>query len=376
VDARLRKQILRKAKRFRDVEWKYRARLRTSIREISQFRKSHDLPPLNAPDIASTIHAFLDGCVLVRHARFQRSHEVAIHLHDTAVENWRECSFVPVSETEELMFRAIGISVAGPEAAIEFCDLKLSFNDGKVVVLPYLGIQIIDYDADDQLEEPLFDLRLALQQLAEQKGLLTEKHLNKDEVISGLRRIRAEFAELIDKHGDQERAVLQPFIEAHPTLLAPGAEVYPQQKLGIDFIADFLIVYPGDQGVSFALVEIEPATCKLFKQVKKKERKPSPRPDRDSSDFHGDFTHALKQTVDWSAWLERNQSHMRDLVPGFETPKLILVIGRSIGLSERQKSELRACQRQWNIVVRTYDDLLAGVDQHIASLEAIHNEAN
>lgn len=198
------------------------------------------------------------------------------------------------------------------------------------------------------------------------QGLVSAKpHESCEDVITRLESVKTEFAQLVDEHGDEERAFIQPYLEKHPEILAPAAEVIPQQKLGIELVTDFVICYPGDQGVAYALVEIEPATLPIFKKPKKG-KKP------ETADLSQDFNHALEQTINWDSWLETNKSYLRNHLPGFETPQYVVICGRSQDLNDTQKAELRACERRWhNTIVRSYDDLLAGLEQHIKGLKRI-----
>ena len=55
----------------------------------------------------------------------------------------------------------------------------------------------------------------------------------------------------------QKEEELQVFIKENPMMLHPTAELIPKKKLGEDFITDFVLVTPNDQGPTYTLVEIE-----------------------------------------------------------------------------------------------------------------------
>lgn len=139
----------------------------------------------------------------------------------------------------------------------------------------------------------------------------------------------------------------------------PTAEVIPKKKLGEDFITDFVIVTPSDQGPTYTLVEIEKASHKILT--------------KDNS-LSSPTNHAIKQTRDWDVWLEKNKAYLQGKLPGFETPKYMVVIGRGNALDDTAKTYLRSYNRDWkNIELLTYDDVLVRFNGVISVLETATN---
>ena len=94
---------------------------------------------------------------------------------------------------------------------------------------------------------------------------------------------------------------------------------YPKQKLGEDFVTDFILVNMLDQGPKYTLVEIE---------------KPSMRILTEGNEFTAEFKHTEKQVLDWGIWLEQNQDYIQRRLELFESPAYLIIGGRSKDMSE------------------------------------------
>lgn len=131
--------------------------------------------------------------------------------------------------------------------------------------------------------------------------------------------------------------------------------LFPKKKLGEDFITDFVLVNPCDQGPSYTLVEIEKPSHPILLQ---------------DNSLSSQTNHAIKQTRDWDVWLEKNKAYLQGKLPGFETPSYLVVIGRGNSLDEKAKSYLRSYNRDWkNLELLTYDDVLARFNGVIKAIE-------
>jgi len=86
------------------------------------------------------------------------------------------------------------------------------------------------------------------------------------------------------------------------------------------------------QGPTYILVELERSTYNVLNQDKS---------------LSSQASHAIKQTRDWDIWLERNKPYLQNKLPGFETPRYLIVIGRATNLNEDQKAYLRSYNREW-----------------------------
>jgi hypothetical protein len=162
----------------------------------------------------------------------------------------------------------------------------------------------------------------------------------KADIVDKLKNISAEFQRLIDDSLKEEE--LQVFLKTNPFILHPAAQAIPKQKLGDDFVTDFVVVITNEQGPRFVFVELEKSSHKLFT--------------KDLS-FTSELSHAIKQTRDWEIWLEKHKAYLRDKLPGLETPEYLIVMGKNIDLNDEAKAHLRAHNRAAKTRVLTYDDL-------------------
>ena len=153
--------------------------------------------------------------------------------------------------------------------------------------------------------------------------------------------IIANFRSLIDKQTNEEE--YQVYLEEHPVLIDPLAmNVIDKQKLGIEYITDFVIeTLKGD----YILVEIEKPQDKIFTQA---------------GDFSSNFSHAFGQVLDFIEWVESNIAYAQTTLPGISAPKGLLIIGRDADLTDQTRKKLRRFNRNSNsIEVLTYDDILS-----------------
>jgi len=160
-----------------------------------------------------------------------------------------------------------------------------------------------------------------------------------------------EFKELVTSINIE--APLQTFLTENPPLLTlEAARVWPQFKLGDDYITDFV---PELGFQEYVLVEIEAPSRKLFTK---------------NGDATADLNHAIQQVEDWLRWIETAASYAQAKLPGIVSPECWVVIGRRI-----EDPQLAA---KWNrkkrtmsttrIYLFTYDDLLDRAQRQLASL--------
>ncbi len=133
----------------------------------------------------------------------------------------------------------------------------------------------------------------------------------------------------------------QAFLAAHPVFLDPlAAEIVDRQRLGLEFVTDFVI---RKHDGTYVVVEIEKPQDRLFTVA---------------NNFTAAFTHASGQVLDFQGWVAENIAYARSLLPNIEAPQGLLIMGRRAGLSNRQAAKLR----HWvfnssRIDVLTFDDL-------------------
>lgn len=135
----------------------------------------------------------------------------------------------------------------------------------------------------------------------------------------------------------------QRFLSNNPVLLDPlASDVIAKQRLGSDFVTDFVIRRLDDQ---YLLVEIERPDSPMFNR-------------RD--DFTAEFTHAYGQILDFQTWVEENAAYARTILTGIAAPPGLLVIGLRRMLSDRQIKKLARLNitGRGTIQVLCFDDVL------------------
>jgi len=150
------------------------------------------------------------------------------------------------------------------------------------------------------------------------------------------------FEDLINSSPKHEEK-LQQFLTGHPVILDPFvSELFTKQKLGSDFITDYVVKRTNNQ---YVLVEIENSTDKLFNQ---------------NGSFTSSLIEAISQVRDFQAWISDNLAYAQKKLPEIKHPEGLVVIGRGCNLNKMQKKRLAEenYSRRGHIKIVTYDDLL------------------
>ncbi len=148
------------------------------------------------------------------------------------------------------------------------------------------------------------------------------------------------FQRLIDEEQHEEK--YQEYIKQNPVFIDPlSSDVVDKHRFGSDLIVDFVIETLRGE---YILVEIEKPQDEIFTS---------------SNDFTSKFSHAFGQVIDFINWVEENIAYAERKLPGISSPKGLLIMGRSIGMSDIQVRKLRRFNRNSNsIIVLTYDDII------------------
>lgn len=147
--------------------------------------------------------------------------------------------------------------------------------------------------------------------------------------------------ELLDSNPKEE--VLQKFLGKNPSLLCPTQiKVWPKLELG-RHVTDFVFrEATGD----YLMVELERSTHRLFLK---------------NGDPSSKLNHALSQILDWKRYIEDNLATVeRELgLSGISSsPKCLVVIGRSEGLTDENRRKLQVLENSSHkLKVMTYDDM-------------------
>jgi hypothetical protein len=134
------------------------------------------------------------------------------------------------------------------------------------------------------------------------------------------------------------------FLKQHPELLCP-ANTASWSKLPLgSHVTDFVFREPANE---YLLVEIESPLRELF---------------RKDGQQRQELTHAFNQIIDWRIFIEDNLQMVQQelgLVGISANPRSLIVIGRSVALSEDDRRKLATLESQIpRLRILTYDDLI------------------
>lgn len=160
---------------------------------------------------------------------------------------------------------------------------------------------------------------------------------------------------------------LQSYLQKKPILLIQhlggghGRWVIPKQRLGSEFVTDFIIGNSYSDGYEWEAVELESPLSPMFTK--------SGNPSRQ-------LTHAIRQIQDWRAWLNINQNYaarprhesglgLTDIVPSLHG---LILIGRRSSTSPSSNERRRQMIRDLNIEIHSYDFLLSSAGSRLEAL--------
>jgi len=173
--------------------------------------------------------------------------------------------------------------------------------------------------------------------------------------INRLDGIIDEFSRLLEQPSVHEKRDIHSFLDRHRFILHPNPErIWSEVPIGLgtEHQMDFLIQEADGE---FLLVELENPRHRLFLK---------------NSDFSAPLNHAQRQVEDWQDWVEENISTMQKKYPGIISPRGLVIIGRSKGISESDRRKLR--RRNVNLGGRlriiTYDELIASARRYVESI--------
>ncbi len=151
-------------------------------------------------------------------------------------------------------------------------------------------------------------------------------------------------------------APMQGFFYQHPHFLVEhlrgghGRWVIPHQRLGCQFVTDFMIGEKHSFGTDWVAVELESPRARLFTRA---------------GNPTGILTHAIRQITDWRAWLTNNLPYATKPVSehGLGLDKIrpdvegLIFIGRCSSLSDSDNTRRSQMSHDLNIVIHTYDHI-------------------
>lgn len=243
-----------------------------------------------------------------------------------------------------------------PDEIKEFdcADLK---DEAKLILYDIIN----DSKSDGELFSTLVN---AIYQLKNMDGIYTKNDIQDSFFtfftsgsIKLTKRTIIEYKQLIAKRVKEED--YQVFLETNPVFLDPlSAVVIPKQKLGIEYITDYVIKkYDGQ----YIAVEIERPYDPIFTQ---------------NSDFSHRFYHAFRQTLDFIDWIDSHNEYAQTILPGIKDPVGLVIIGLRTKLSVDQIRLLNKFNiNSMRIKILTFDDLLNNANMlHSNLVDEIGND--
>lgn len=352
--------LKKKAGQFLKAErefWKYRYELEDQQRENAEAL-GLEINKTIPENLSTIVWALIDGVAFVRYQDGAGKGSVGFRSANITLKQWgNEGLIVPTSKGEVSLvqsglFRGLG------NITLQDCTL----ND---LHIGYVELRHAFYDKKElpsAVERAVIDFQLAFlgAQIRGKSATPVATPSKPDQTISILEGIAKTFETLLQTADREEE--LQVFLKENPMVLNATAEQIPKKKLGEDFVTDFVLVTPSQQGPTYTLVEIEKASHRVLI--------------KDNS-LSSEANHAIKQTVDWDVWLESNKAYLQNKLPGFETPNYLVVIGRGNELDDTAKTYLRSFNRGWkNTELLTYDDVLIRFRSVITSLKSVTDISN
>ena len=301
--------------------------------------------------ISSTVWGLIDGAAFVRHKTIGSRAGVEFRILPWTLEQWsKEGLIVPLEGGDFAFARARIFGGLG-----NICFINFQADN---VHVPYAEFAHLRYGESSNIpsvESAVLDFQLTLLGLQTQQDHQTTRPIESAQTITILQQMADTFEGLLNEETKEEE--LQIFLKQHSFMLHPSAECIPKQKLGEDFVTDFVLVATSMQGPSYIFVEIEHASHPVLTK---------------DLTLSSAASHAIRQVHDWDVWLESNKSYIQNRLPGFETPTYMVVIGHGHRLSDVEKCYLRSYNRDWkNTCLLTYDDVLSRFRSTIANLAGL-----
>lgn len=207
---------------------------------------------------------------------------------------------------------------------------------------------VLAIDAALRNSRPWFASLPALSRFDQLEAYRLQSNFPSDEAIR-------ELEDLLES-GETDERPFQALIESSPQLLAPlvfgnwAAYVIPQQRLGAEYVTDFLVLGINSLGPQWLAVELEAPRHRLL---------------NNDGTLTTAVRHGVQQIQDWREWLTTNVAYAQtelglhsitNQVPG------LVVIGRADPSTGRQPSRTQV-QEQQDVLVHSWDWLLRQYQQ-------------
>ncbi|MBL7128424.1 MAG: DUF4263 domain-containing protein [Ignavibacteria bacterium] len=304
-------------------------------------------------DLSSFIYLLNDGAVFIRFKV-----ENYIKGYHKIIENKTLDNFIDQGLLIPLRNKNIIIpSIKVIDTSFVNTDIKVGDEEFHVEYLIYNHLKYDDKNLIPSFTKALLDYRVTILGLSFYKNKIIKKSNVNDKktIIERLETQLHEFETLLDTSPREEE--LQIFLKENPYLLKISSEFIPKQKLGEDFITDFVLIELLDQGNKYTLVEIEKSSHNILTK---------------DGQLTNEVNKALTQISDWRNWIEKNKNYMAGKIKDFETPNYMIVIGRTKEFDVERKEKLRSYNRGYSdVIILSYDDLIMQTKEWIRNLKSL-----
>lgn len=288
--------IEQKSKKFIQAVKEYWAEQERLHREFNETSAGFDARPkgkeLFPTDSFGIVWLLRDGIVFVRFRTSGTHPPFQTRILDFTVGDWlQKMWLIPVAEGEVSL-----AGMFGGSSNITLTNLTVNKNH-----IAYAHVSHVYYDSPDftpNISRAVIDFRLTLLGMVLQSGAAVLSATREtvgppEKTIELLAQKVDQFRDLLT--GSAREEDIQSFLEENSFLLKPASEAIPKQKLGENFITDFVLLNLLDQGPSYTLVEIERASHNVLTKDKL---------------LAEPVNRAIKQTRDWDVWLEQNKAYL------------------------------------------------------------------
>ncbi|TAG24034.1 MAG: DUF4263 domain-containing protein [Cytophagia bacterium] len=308
-------------------------------------------------NLFSLIYGCIDGAVIIRHSEINKNDQTQVQFFDIRLEKLLNELPIPYKDGRVVNFSTVvklGVGSSLRAGKLKFGE-DIEFLNFQIAVFKYSLTgknEIIENLANviDDIKLALLGMNFDIQHEEES----TPKQ-ERQSILDNLIVLKTKFDELLNTSSKEEE--LQVFLKEYPIVIQPYSKIFPKQKLGDDFITDFVITNTLEQGIKYTFVEIEKASMPIFTK---------------NGEFTAEFNHANNQTLDWDFWLEQNIDYLRKKLIGLESPKFLIIAGRSTNFDDNNRARLRTWnRRQNNTEFLTFDDISVKLGELIINLQAV-----
>lgn len=331
--------------------WKTQDKLIQEYKEIALgLGGIHNIDEIFPAGLSNQILLFTDGIVFIRQ-KLETYQFLKSYVFNFELNQWLKDGLKIPYKDGFVCFHFISVQ---PGASLIVNNG--SFNEYHFEYLQYSLFYYNQIELSPTAIKAIIDFRISILGMILQSGSAffapkIEQIIQTDNILDRLQQKVNELKVLLEDEVSEEK--LQIFLKENPFLLKPSSELIPKQKLGEDFVTDFILLNILDQGPCYTLIELEKSSYSILTK---------------EGVLSSNVNHAIKQTRDWDIWLEKNKAYLQNKLPWFESPEYLIVIGRTHLMNDNEKAYLRSYNREYKkLKIMSYDDIIAQTEEFIKS---------